>query len=116
MVIFRWEMRFITLLLWTKVEQIHIKKIFSCWEKKKWQIHIKKNILFFPLKKKSDTQPGIEPLIRGMATQLQSEVDINFVDDIRNFLFGPPGAGGFDLVCLNTARGRDHVHHLHSLT
>jgi hypothetical protein len=55
------------------------------------------------------TNSGIEPLIRGMATQLQSEVDINFVDDIRNFLFGPPGSGGFDLIALNTNRGRDHV-------
>ncbi len=30
------------------------------------------------------------------------------VDDIRNFLFGPPGSGGFDLASLNLQRGRDH--------
>ena len=29
------------------------------------------------------------------------------VDDLRNFLFGPPGAGGFDLASLNIQRGRD---------
>ena len=51
---------------------------------------------------------GIEPLLRGLANQLAQEVDNMIVDDVRNFLFGPPGAGGFDLASLNIQRGRDH--------
>jgi len=51
---------------------------------------------------------GIEPLLRGLATQACSQIDTELVDDVRNFLFGPPGAGGFDLAALNIQRGRDH--------
>lgn len=51
---------------------------------------------------------GIEPLMRGLAQQIAQAVDIHIVDDLRNFLFGPPGSGGFDLASLNIQRGRDH--------
>jgi peroxidase len=51
---------------------------------------------------------GIEPILRGLASQACSAVDTELVDDVRNFLFGPPGAGGFDLAALNIQRGRDH--------
>ena len=51
---------------------------------------------------------GIEPLLRGLASQACSAIDTELVDDVRNFLFGPPGAGGFDLAALNIQRGRDH--------
>jgi hypothetical protein len=51
---------------------------------------------------------GIEPLLRGLVHQRAQEVDPLVVDDVRNFLFGPPGAGGFDLASLNIQRGRDH--------
>lgn len=51
---------------------------------------------------------GVDPLLRGAATQLAQELDNQVVDDVRNFLFGPPGAGGFDLASLNIQRGRDH--------
>ena len=42
-----------------------------------------------------------------MAEQTQQERDSKVVDDVRNFLFGPPGAGGADLPAINIARGRD---------
>jgi peroxidase len=51
---------------------------------------------------------GIEPLLRGLAVQRAQELDVHVIDDVRNFLFGPPGAGGLDLVSLNLQRGRDH--------
>jgi len=51
---------------------------------------------------------GIDSLLRGLAVQEAQEIDVLVVDDVRNFLFGPPGAGGFDLVSLNIQRGRDH--------
>ncbi len=52
--------------------------------------------------------PGIEPYLRGLSEQVPQEVDCYLVDGVRNFLFGPPGAGGFDLASLNIQRGRDH--------
>jgi len=51
---------------------------------------------------------GIDPLLRGLASQVCQELDTYEVDDIRNFLFGAPGSDGFDLVSLNIQRGRDH--------
>lgn len=51
---------------------------------------------------------GIDPLLKGLASNISQEIDTLVVDDVRNFLFGPPGSGGFDLVSLNIQRGRDH--------
>lgn len=51
---------------------------------------------------------GIDGILRGLAAQTAQEIDTFVVDDIRNFLFGPPGSGGFDLASLNIQRGRDH--------
>jgi len=53
-------------------------------------------------------EEGIEPLLRGLAAQRAQEMDVHVIDDVRNFLFGAPGAGGLDLVSLNLQRGRDH--------
>ncbi|MCB0597283.1 MAG: T9SS type A sorting domain-containing protein [Lewinellaceae bacterium] len=50
---------------------------------------------------------GIEPFIKGMAIQTQQSFDAKVIDDVRNFLFGPPGAGGLDLASININRGRE---------
>ncbi|MDQ2694599.1 MAG: peroxiredoxin [Pseudomonadota bacterium] len=52
---------------------------------------------------------GIEPLLRGLAAAPAQEIDTRVVEDVRSFLFGPPGpgVGGFDLVAINIQRGRD---------
>ena len=51
---------------------------------------------------------GIAPLLRGLVHNRAQELDAYIIDDVRNFLFGQPGAGGFDLASLNLQRGRDH--------
>jgi len=51
---------------------------------------------------------GPDPMLKYLATDKAQEVDTQLVGGLRNFLFGPPGAGGFDLASLNIQRGRDH--------
>lgn len=38
---------------------------------------------------------GIDPIIRGLATQLSQEIDPHVVEDLRSFLFGPPAPAGW---------------------
>ena len=54
------------------------------------------------------SESDLDPILRGFAAQLHQEIDAKVIDDIRNFLFGQPGSGGFDLASLNIQRGRDH--------
>lgn len=51
---------------------------------------------------------SIESIFKYLASDPSSELDTKLVGSVRNFLFGPPGAGGFDLAALNIQRGRDH--------
>ena len=51
---------------------------------------------------------GIDPILKYLASDPSSELDNHIVGSVRNFLFGPPGAGGLDLASLNIQRGRDH--------
>ncbi len=50
---------------------------------------------------------GLDPYFKGMGAQIQQALDCKVIDDVRNFLFGPPGAGGLDLASINIMRGRE---------
>ncbi|NUN51621.1 MAG: hypothetical protein HUU06_02385, partial [Planctomycetaceae bacterium] len=65
-----------------------------------------RDAFFLPTNIASGTE--LEYLLKGLATQCQQQVDQLVVDDVRNFLFGEPMPGGFDLAALNIQRGRDH--------
>ncbi len=51
---------------------------------------------------------GIEGILASQASTSGQTLDHEVVDEVRNMLFGPPGAGGQDLAALNIQRGRDH--------
>ncbi|KYR00934.1 peroxinectin [Tieghemostelium lacteum] len=51
---------------------------------------------------------GAEPILRGLIYNEEQAIDLFVISDLRNFLFGNPGSGGFDLVCRNLQRNRDH--------
>lgn len=51
---------------------------------------------------------SVGEILKYLASDPASELDNKVVESVRNFLFGPPGAGGLDLASLNIQRGRDH--------
>ena len=51
---------------------------------------------------------SIDSVFKYLSSDPASELDSKVVASVRNFLFGQPGAGGFDLASLNIQRGRDH--------
>ena len=56
----------------------------------------------------ANNEGGVDPFLKGASSGTAQEIDTKVVDDVRNFLFGSPGQGGFDLAALNIQRGRDH--------
>lgn len=50
----------------------------------------------------------INYILRGFCKQKCQKLDAKLVNSLRNFLFGQPGNGGFDLAALNIQRGRDN--------
>lgn len=56
-------------------------------------------------------QYDIDPILKGLTSQQQEEIDTKVIDGLRNFLFALPqlpGTFGMDLVAINIQRGRDH--------
>jgi hypothetical protein len=53
-------------------------------------------------------ETGADSILKYLASTQAQEFDNQIVDSLRNFLFGQPGQGGFDLAALNIQRGRDH--------
>jgi hypothetical protein len=52
-------------------------------------------------------QNGLDPILRGLFAQQSQAIDTKVIDELRNFLFGPPGSGGIDLAAVDIQRGRD---------
>lgn len=53
-------------------------------------------------------ETGVDPILKYLSIGNGQEIDPIVNDEVRNFLFGAPGQGGFDLASLNIQRGRDH--------
>ena len=51
---------------------------------------------------------GPEAILSGFSQNKAQAIDNQIVDDVRSFLFGPPGSPGSDLAAINVQRGRDH--------
>lgn len=66
-------------------------------------IHLR-DAFFNPLQYSRD---GMCMYLKGATCQEMQMFDRMVIDDLRNFLFGPPGAGGLDLATINIMRGRE---------
>ncbi len=83
-----------------------LQRVTETGEESRWgHLHLR-DAFFRP--DKIAAEGGIDEVLRGLGIGHAQAVDTHVVDDVRNFLFGPPGSGGFDLVSLNIQRGRDH--------
>ena len=51
---------------------------------------------------------GIDPFIKGMSAQIQQELDVKIIDEIRNFHYESEDVGkGIDLAAISINRGRE---------
>ncbi len=64
--------------------------------------------MFFTAPELLKSKKDIDPILRGLASQIHQAIDIKVIHPLRNLLFGKPGAGALDLAALNIQRGRDH--------
>jgi len=55
-----------------------------------------------------DENEGIDPILRGLAWNIEPDTDTRVIDGLRNMMFGRPGAGGQDMCAIDIQRGRDH--------
>ena len=53
------------------------------------------------------SENGLDDILLGLNYQQSNDADTRVIDGVRNNLFGPPGAGGLDLVAINLQRGRE---------
>ena len=51
---------------------------------------------------------GIEPILKGLTSQVMQEVNTRVIDDVRNLALRIPGAPKLDLVATDIQRARDH--------
>ncbi len=70
--------------------------------------HVALRDAFFTAPIHLQSEHDLDPILRGLASQPHQKLDVKIVNALRNFLFGQPGQGGFDLASLNIQRGRDH--------
>jgi hypothetical protein len=54
------------------------------------------------------TTSGIDAILKADADNTANENDLLTIRQVRNFLFGPEGAGGEDLIARDIQRARDH--------
>ena len=69
---------------------------------------VMKDSLFNPDAYINNTHSDVDPIMRGLFTDMSQEADLNFPSSMKDFLFAQAGKFGKDLFAINIQRGRDH--------